>query len=508
MQTLLGRRYRLVDRIGRGGMGTVWHARDELLGREVAVKEVLLPVELDDTERDVLRRRAMREARAAARLSHPNVVTVYDVLEEDGRPWIVMELMHARSLADVVHEDGPLDVERVAAIGLDILDALGAAHAAGVLHRDVKPSNVLLSDDGRVVLTDFGIADVEGDPALTATGLLLGAPAYMAPERARGDAVRPEADLWSLGATLYTAVEGRPPFDAEGAMATLAAVVTQPPAATRRAGPLRPVLEGLLRKDPRERLSAAETRRMLERVLSGATDEAPTPQGPATARQRPAWVPLSLVALALLVAGVLGLLASRVSPGSSPPAANPAANPVQPASQDQQGSALDEAPAEGTVDAGQERQSEVPEGFSLHEDPNGFSIALPDGWEVARDGSAVYLREPGTGRFLLVDQTDDPKADPVADWQQQELARANTYPGYERIRIEAVDYFEAAADWEFTYRARGGRVHVLNRGFVTDDRGFALYWSTPEEQWDDSTDLFEVFAGTFAPEQPGLRAGS
>ena len=182
---LLAGRYRLLGSLGRGGMGIVWHARDEVLGREVAVKEILLPPELPDDERAVLRRRTLREARSAAQLSHPNVVAMYDVVEEEGRPWIVMELVRSRTLAEVVQEEGPLPVRRVAHIGLQVLAALQAAHGVGVLHRDVKPSNVLLGEHDRVVLTDFGIATLEGDSSLTLSGMLVGSPAYIAPERVR-----------------------------------------------------------------------------------------------------------------------------------------------------------------------------------------------------------------------------------------------------------------------------------------------------------------------------------
>ncbi|MQA88235.1 MAG: protein kinase, partial [Streptosporangiales bacterium] len=222
---LVGGRYRLEEPLGRGGMGIVWRGRDELLGRAVSVKEVLLPPGLSAQEQDVLYRRTLREARAAARLDHPNVVLVYDVVEENGRPWIVMELVRARSLGDVIREDGPLPPHQVAEIGQHVLAALRAAHGAGVLHRDVKPSNVLLADDGRVVLTDFGVAAVEGDATLTGSGTLLGSPAYIAPERARGARATAASDLWALGATLYAAVEGRPPHDRGAAMATLTAVV-------------------------------------------------------------------------------------------------------------------------------------------------------------------------------------------------------------------------------------------------------------------------------------------
>src|SRR5262245_33275352 len=266
---LVADRYRLTSLIGSGGMGRVWLARDEVLHRDVAVKEVVLPEDMTIEERAELYQRTMREARAAGRLSHPNVVAVYDVLQDEGRPWIVMELIRSRSLYEVVKQDGPLPPMRVAQIGLAVLSALRTAHRAGVYHRDVKPGNVLLSEDGRVVLTDFGLATFEGDGTVTRSGVILGSAQYISPERARDGVSGPESDLWSLGATLYAAVEGRSPFARETPMATLTALATQPPDPPRRAGPLRQVLIGLLRKNPRQRMKAAEVERLLLRVASG-----------------------------------------------------------------------------------------------------------------------------------------------------------------------------------------------------------------------------------------------
>ena len=271
---LLAARYRLLDVLGRGGMGVVWHARDEVLGRDVAVKEIVLPPELPEEERAVLRRRTLREARSAARLSDPNVVAVYDVVEEEGRPWIVMEFVRSRTLADVVRQDGPLPYRQVAKIGLQVLAALEAAHPAGVLHRDVKPSNVLLADDGRVVLTDFGIATLEGESTLTQSGVLVGSPAYIAPERVQARGAGPESDLWSLGATLYTAVEGRPPYERGTAITTLTAAVTEPPDPPKLAGPLWPALEGLLRKSPTDRIDAPTARHLLLQAATPITPAA------------------------------------------------------------------------------------------------------------------------------------------------------------------------------------------------------------------------------------------
>ncbi|WP_448320448.1 serine/threonine-protein kinase, partial [Streptomyces sp. CO7] len=234
-------------------MGTVWRARDEVLRREVAVKEVRAPAGLPDDEVSRLYARLEREAWAAARVSHRSVVTVYDVVTDGGRPWIVMELVRGLSLSDVLEAEGALTPARAAAIGADVLAALRAAHEVGVLHRDVKPANVLIGNDGRVVLTDFGIATLAGDTALTRTGEVIGSPEYLAPERALGRPSGPEADLWSLGVLLYAAVEGSSPFRQDTPLTTLRAVVDEPPAPPRWAGPLAVVIDGLLRKDPAAR---------------------------------------------------------------------------------------------------------------------------------------------------------------------------------------------------------------------------------------------------------------
>ncbi|MEE1940596.1 serine/threonine-protein kinase [Streptomyces sp. TRM 70361] len=277
---LLGGRYRLSDVLGRGGMGTVWRAEDEILGRTVAVKELRFSSSVDEEEKRRLIKRTLREAKAIARIRSSSAITVYDVVDEDDRPWIVMELVEGRSLADVLREDGPLTPRRAAEVGLAILDVLRAAHREGILHRDVKPSNVLIAEeDGRVVLTDFGIAQIEGDPSLTSTGMLVGAPSYIAPERARGQRPGPPSDLWSLGGLLYAAVEGHPPYDKGSAIATLTAVMTEPLEPPARAGELTEVIRGLLRKEPERRLDEPGARALLERALGGPAPAAPAEDG-------------------------------------------------------------------------------------------------------------------------------------------------------------------------------------------------------------------------------------
>ncbi|MGW7491029.1 protein kinase domain-containing protein [Streptomyces sp. NPDC054786] len=279
---LLAGRYRLADVLGRGGMGTVWRARDEVLGRTVAVKELRFPGGVEEDEKRRLITRTLREAKAIARIRNNGAVTVYDVVDEDDRPWIVMELVEGRSLAEVVRDDGPLTPRRAAEVGLVVLDVLRAAHAEGILHRDVKPSNVLMSDDGRVVLTDFGIAQVEGDPSVTSTGMLVGAPSYISPERARGHKPGPPADMWSLGGLLYACVEGVPPYDKGSAIATLTAVMTEPVEPPKSAGALEEVIYGLLVKDPAGRLDDAGARVLLEDVIHAPEAQAPEPPMDAT----------------------------------------------------------------------------------------------------------------------------------------------------------------------------------------------------------------------------------
>ncbi|MFE1795394.1 protein kinase [Streptomyces sp. NPDC059517] len=274
---LLAGRYRVVAPLGRGGMGVVWRARDEVLGREVAVKELRTYTDADGPELADLGLRMQREARAAARVRHPGVIAVHDVAEIDGRPLIVMELVDGPSLDDVLRERGTIDAREAAGIGAKVMDALAAAHRAGVLHRDVKPGNILLDRSGRVVLTDFGIATMEdpGDGStahLTRSGELVGSLDYMAPERAQGYEPGPASDIWALGATLYAAVEGSSPFRRTSTWSTLTAIVVEPLPAPRRAGPLGPVLQQLMHKQPESRPEAGRASELLEAVAT-ATDQ-------------------------------------------------------------------------------------------------------------------------------------------------------------------------------------------------------------------------------------------
>ncbi|EDX22966.1 MULTISPECIES: serine/threonine-protein kinase [Streptomyces] len=275
---LLAGRYRLGAVLGKGGMGTVWRAEDETLGRTVAVKELRFSTGVDEDEKRRLITRTLREAKAIARIRSGGAVTVYDVVDEDGRPWIVMELIEGPSLAEFIRERGTLTPRRAAEVGLAVLDVLRAAHGQGILHRDVKPSNVLIAGNGRVILTDFGIAQVEGDPSVTSTGMLVGAPSYISPERARGQRPGPPADMWSLGGLLYAAVEGVPPYDKGSALATLTAVMTEPVDPPKNAGPLTEVIYGLLVKDPARRLDDERARAMLTAVINAPDEPEPAPE--------------------------------------------------------------------------------------------------------------------------------------------------------------------------------------------------------------------------------------
>jgi serine/threonine protein kinase len=527
----IGGRYRLDRSIGQGGMGTVWQGHDELLGREVAIKEVRFPPELGRQEIADLRERTLREARATARLSHPNVITTYDVVEEDDRPWIVMELLKTHSLSEVLRDEGPLPPHRVAEIGLGVLAALETAHAQGVVHRDVKPSNVLVTADGRPVLTDFGIATMAGDPALTSTGVVLGSPAYMSPERARGKAFGPESDLWSLGVTLFAAAEGRPPFESDNALGTLTAVISDPVPPMTVDGPLALAVGGLLRKDPQERASIATVRKQLQEAAADRSAETAAPvvatvaldragrtealpaAGVGSAAPRPAaptpppagtttyddegrrrnWLLVAALVVGLLLIGAIVAFA-LLSGGGDKNTADPKTTPSTSAPATKSSS-----PPPTSTSAPPPSDDGAPAGYRLYEDPSGFSLAVPDGWDAEQSSAtAVDFKAPDGVRFLRVDQTDQPKDDAKKAWEEQEKSVKKDLPDYHRISIETVDYNGwDAADWEFTF---GSNTHVLNRGFVPDDsHGYALYLSTPEDQWASSQDVFQTAADTFTP---------
>ncbi|WP_433509893.1 serine/threonine-protein kinase [Nonomuraea sp. CA-143628] len=543
MERQVSNRYRLIEPLGEGGMGVVWRAYDELLDRTVAIKEVRY-TGVGEDKRAELNRRTIREARAAGRLDHPSVIVIHDVVEEDGRPWIVMQLIRSRSLAEVIREHGPLPVAQAAAIGGRVLDALRAAHATGVLHRDVKPENVLLADDGRVVLTDFGIASLEAEAGLTATGGLVGTPAYMPPERLNGEPARPESDLWSLGATLYAAVEGAPPFKRDSWAATVAAVLRDLPGQPVRAGVLGPVIMGLLQRDPAARMPADEAAHLLRTaaaepmVYGYAGPQTPQPGGPVAGgfgsagaqvpggfgsggtqvtggfgpagtmpvrTRRRGWlmaVPAVVIAVAALGTGGWYVVTSQQrATGTSTPAPTPSATPTPTPS----GTTTPTRTAEPTPTP-TPTPALLPDGWRRLVNSTGrFSIGLPEGWQAKKDPNraSITITGPDTPGQMMVEWTapEKPTDDPERRWEEleKEIQAKGQFARYKRIGIRATTYLgRPAADWEFT-RLRGSTlIHVINRGFRTaDGRYFALYWDTTDSGWDQH--YFDEFVKTFRP---------
>ena len=495
-------RYAIGQSLGIGGMGRVWLARDEVLGRDVAIKEIALPLWFAHNGCEELRLRSLREARAAARINHPNVVKIYDVVHED-RPWIVMEYVPSRSLLQMIKEDGPLPVVHVALIGLAILSALEAAREAGVLHRDVKPSNVLVADDGRVVLTDFGSAVIaDSDGVITCPGVVMGSPQYVSPERASDGVSSPEADLWSLGATLYAAVEGHAPYTRMTTMATLEALATQDPDPIHRAGPLTPVLEGLLVRDPARRMTAEHAGfRLLEIVeefvgeppadTTSALDELVVAGSPPALGRRPgrfrlAAAGVGIIALLGLAAGaqpasvagarpasVAGVPAQRVS-GEA--AAAPAAGPAT----------AGPATARPAVDA-------PPAGYQWWQHPTGFRVAIPARWAMVRNGgSEIVFRDPTGSSTLRVQPVAD--ADPLVALAREE--DRTRLVGYTRLRLESL---AAIAEREYSYRGVHVRMHGIDRVFSSRGGTYLIQWRTPEPTWSANVGRLGVIVGSFRP---------
>ena len=519
-QQLVADRYRLVRPLGAGGMGEVWAAEDTTLGRQVAIKAVDLTT-ARDTNRDELRARVMREARAAARIDHPACVKVFDVVDGDEQVHLVMELVEAPTLKEEVVASGPLDPREAAGMGLELLGALAAAHGAGIVHRDVKPNNVLVLPDRRVKLADFGIASVKDDPNLTSTGMVLGTPTYMSPEAARGEKAGAPADLWGLGALLYFAVEGEPPFDRNEPLPTLNAVLHDDPRPMERAGALQPVIRALLTKSPENRPGVDEVRRQLEAVLAGDAPTiavpaettavlaaAPAPEvveryerqpAPAPPPRRPAppaptptdrrWLAaLAAVAVIAALAGI-GIALAGDGDGGDEAGRTTTSTTGAPAA------AETTVPEETTTTAEQTTTTEPADTGGAVEGPN-FTIELPEGWrEVGRAG-ANGVRFEGPGGSLLVDSVSPAGDDPVAAWEAQEAAFRQEHPSYERVRLEATDYRDYdAAIWEYTYEG----VRADNLGFVVGDTGYALNFVTSQSNWDDTEGLRDSFRDSFQP---------
>ncbi|TLQ44213.1 serine/threonine-protein kinase [Streptomyces marianii] len=511
---LLAGRYRLTESIGRGGMGKVWRAQDEVLHRTVAVKELTAGLYVSEADRTVLHARTQKEARAAARISHPNVVTVHDVLEYDGRPWIVMQYVDGPSLADAAKESGRIQPAEAARIGLHVLGALRAAHAAGVLHRDVKPGNVLLASDGRVLLTDFGIAAIEGDSTITRTGELVGSIDYLAPERVRGSDPGPASDLWSLGATLYSAVEGNSPFRRTSPLSTMQAVVTEEHPPAPHAGALEPVISALLRKEPEHRPPADEAERMLLEAVEGRRPRAaqayvptravepearwaatapltgPTPAPvPATSapKRSGVWRRALLVAvLAAVAGGGAGFLALRYGTGGGSPTTDDAGFSAPSAGSTPK-------PADG-------------EKWRRVRDPEGFSLLVPEGWARQRNGDQIDYT-PDNGRRLIrisIDATPDFE-NPYMHMLDVEKTVRKRLPEYERVRLDQNTFRdqENSALWEFTWtetKNNAGERRAIDQVYYGDDgTEYALYMSSPAEEWATTRQHFDRMVQSFAP---------
>lgn len=491
-------------------MGTVWHGEDTLLKRAVAVKEIALPRAVASEEREAIRKRVLREARAAAALNHGNAVTVYDVIEEDGKAFIVMECIAGRTLDDIVKKDGPLSDERASGIVEDVLSALEVAHKAGIVHRDVKPANVMITDDGRTKLADFGIASVKDDPKITASGLILGSPSYMAPEQATHGSSGPEADLWGLGATLYFALEGVPPFQGDGPIPTLTAVVGDEPRPMETTSGLIPVIDALLEKEPGTRATSSDVRTMLnassaarpvapaaatttrfdEAPIATARATTPAPAPPVTRgnERRSPWMWLAALGALLLIALVVATFIN--SRENSPEPREGRSN---------------ERVAGGAEGSETTEDAVVPADWTTYEDPTlGYELRYPSEWTVEGEGSNnTFFRDPATGTYLQVAWQQPPnELGPEGAWEAQAESFAADHENYQEIRIDPATFQGMdAAEWEFTYEDGGARLRAIDLGFITPDEstGMALLFQTREDDWGSSQELFEQLKAGFRP---------
>ncbi|WP_371601052.1 protein kinase [Streptomyces sp. NBC_00564] len=588
---LLAGRYRLAESIGSGGMGRVWRAHDEVLHRPVAIKELTAALYVAESDLAPMLARTHAEARAAARINHSAVVTIHDVLEYDSRPWIVMELVEGNSLADEVKERGRVEPAEAARIGLWVLRGLRAAHAAGVLHRDVKPGNVLLSADRRVLLTDFGIAQVEGDTTLTRTGEIVGSVDYLAPERVRGHDPGPASDLWALGATLYTAVEGRSPFRRTSPLSTMQAVVEEEPEPSEYAGPLGPVITALLRKDPAVRPTASEAEQMLAEAAEGRRPSAaqafvptqhvetgvdhsfgggiapghgattpahgsttpahgsttpahgstthvpapdhsashvsaphvlaphvpggtqpqalsyptPVPAGPRK-RRRGRTIALVVVAAALVGGGGAVVMkyaddwrtgAGGVTSSEEPGGSGESAGTEEPSA----------TPSPQASESGQPATGALPEGWARVDDPEGFSLALPKGWERQLDGTQIDYTPDGGEHFVRIAVDDSPDFDNPylhqVDLEQQLMKLAD----YHRVSMEANTFRDCdGALWDFTWTALakdtsfpGPRRAIEQTYLSRDGVEYVIYMSAPAADWATTREQFDTVLKGWRP---------
>ncbi|WP_416484913.1 protein kinase domain-containing protein [Streptomyces sp. CL12] len=548
-------RYRLQARIGRGGMGVVWRASDELLGRLVAVKEILADDALPEDDARRRRDRTFREARAVAQLRHPHIIVVHDVVEQDERPYLVMELIDGCSLADRIARHGPVTPAEAARIGIALLSALDTAHEAGVLHRDIKPANVLIeSGTERVVLTDFGIAQVAGATTLTETGSFVGSPEYTAPERMSGVRTGPESDLWSLGALLCTVLSGESPFRRDSLGGILHAVVAAEIRPPVEAEPLEPVVRGLLERDPDRRLGAAQAERMLRGYLeTGHTPETPdapgAPRGHRLGAGRPRTVPQpptqpglseplpgppgvtaeappgrsstrSVLVAALLIAALAAAGGSAatllINRGDGGGGGNPGGTATTPAPGGTSGTSpgpsasvttptpsrpvssppLSSPPGPGTA----------PSGYRTVRDPAGFSLAVPDDFTRSPQGERVfYLSPEGTYRLGVKIAAPQPGG-PQAVMKGQAANGSVSNPGYHDGRVTRTTHAgHPAALWEFTwngYSASEGARHTYDLCWEESGRLYDVWVSAPVGKVREAREYFDVALDTFSAPAP------
>ncbi|KUJ67035.1 serine/threonine protein kinase [Streptomyces albus subsp. albus] len=556
---MLAGRYRLVSQLGRGGMGSVWRAEDELLGRQVAVKELHPEDGLSGLDAQLRRERTLREARTLAQLKHPHVIVLHDVVEQDGHPWIVMELVVGESLADQLAASGPVPPREAARIVAALLDALRLAHASGVLHRDIKPANVLMeAGTGRAVLSDFGIAQVAGVTTITETGSFVGSPEYTAPERMSGRRTGPESDLWSLGVLLCTLVSGETPFRRDSLSGVLHAVMFGEIPLPAAAGPLLPVIQGLLERDWEHRLDAATAERLLRGVLDaeggqgapglstpsppsvpsvpqGAVEgaasegaaprpsvpeEPPTPRAPAAEEdptpQAPAPRPMAArrssrarsavfaaVAVVVLVGAGAGIATLLRDGGSHDRAAN--------AHGADSGGSTGAPPASGggrkepqqdrpTVPA-KLRERSVPAGYRMVTDPAGFQLALPEGFSRSYEPPRVYYYSPGKEfRIGIHIRPQDPEG-PLGSTREADAKGPRNYPGYRSGQvIETEHHGIPAALWAFVWNGTpddGGSRQTYELSWNEGTRMCDLWVSAPVGEKGKGKEYFDTAVETF-----------
>lgn len=519
-------------------MGTVWRAYDEMLDRNVAVKEVQLPARITESERRVMCRRLLCEARATAALRHPGVVAVHDLIVEDGRPWIVMEFLEACSLNRLVTEGGPIGVRRTAEIGAAVLSVLRASHAAGILHRDVKPSNVLVCDDGRVLLGDFGLAVHNGkgrEPADTLLAGMEGSPAYLPPERVNGLPSVEASDLWSLGATLYMAVEGFSPFLRCHALASMVAVLLGDYARPVRAGPLTPVIEGLLRQNPDDRLTAEATAEMLRNVIGTVPESGVTRaviprshrfsahrtafRGRAPWAFRGGWAPRSRVFRGPRVPWTLR---EGRRPGGAPPCGSRRARwtvQIPPRGRRLRPGAVASVVILAALAAGAgtwaARWTSIGKSDAValrpaagvsaktakYREAGAYSVRVPEGWQAERHGNVMTWRDAGSKRGLRISPAP---GDPLAGLRAEEhgALAEHRFPGYHRLRLEPVpEVVAGAAEWEFTWR--DGDRDVVRHVLCGRAAGYQFCFCAPDPDWTPGQRLYDKILRSFTPEKSG-----